>query len=272
MTVGAGPRGPAPVASRPGRGPALTVALVVALAVALVAAACGRPSPSPTEADTEAESAASSDPELVAARSRARVIAVDSCGAADPTRGSGIALADDLVLTAAHLVASGGEVAIEDADDTAGADPRPARVVAYDPRRDLALVAPTTPFAGVPPPPARATLGVDGSGTIVAGARSGDVAATVLDVTTIEIDDVRLTSRSTRRGYLVEAATGPGDSGAGLYDGDGLLVGLLFAVSTDDERRSWVTAASEIDAFLVDDTTRGTFACDPDRSRITGTG
>lgn len=99
-------------------------------------------------------------------------------------------------------------------------------------------------------------------------ATSGDVAATIDEVIAIETDEVRGTTRSVRRGYVVDAATQPGDSGAGVYDEEGRLVGLLFGVSTGDGRRSWVTAAEEIEAFLAEAGNRSRFACDAEQSRV----
>ena len=86
--------------------------------------------------------------------------------------------------------------------------------------------------------------------------------------TIVEIDEVRGTDRVRRSGYLLDAATSPGDSGAGLYDIDGHFVGLLFAVSTEDGARSWAISADEVTAFLAEGDADGGFACDPDLSRL----
>jgi len=214
--------------------------------------------------DTSATAAEPTD--LAAAGQRAVRLETGGCGHADASRGSGLALADDLVLTAAHVVSSGGpiEVIVDDVSHR-------AELLAYDPSRDLALVRTTPLLTEIPPAPTSGTLDEGATGRIIGAATSGDVVATVAEVLIIELDDVREPTRSTRRAYLTEAATEPGDSGAGFYDTDGRLVGLLFAVSTTDEGRSWVTATSEIDAFLADEETTGVFACDPDRSKVVRT-
>ena len=204
------------------------------------------------------------------------MIETAGCGTADGGLGSGIALAEDLVLTAAHVVASAGgvEVGAPGSSPAGGAEAAdiPARVVAYDPLRDLALLRPADPFDPVPPPPDGVSLGVDDRATVVAGATSGDVAAVVQQVTLIEMDEVRGQRRSTRRGYRIEAETTGGDSGAGLYDDRGRLAGLVFAVSTADSGRTWVTAESEIAEFLDEYRRAGRpddrFICHPARSRI----
>lgn len=245
-----GPPGPPSVASRPAG-----VAIVV-LAALLTLAGCASRDPDPGGDQAEVS-------DLEAATRRAVVVETGACGSADPTRGSGLAIDDELVLTAAHVVASGGAIEVVGADG-----PRSADLVAYDPQRDLALVAPNPSLTDIPPAPTSGALAEGASATIVSAGTSGDVPATVLEVLVIETDDVRSPSRSTRRAYLVEAITAPGDSGAGVYDDGGRLAGLLFAVSTTDDRRSWVTAASEIDAFLADEAVRGDFVCDQDRSRV----
>ena len=151
----------------------------------------------------------------------------------------------------------------------------PARVVAYDTTRDLAVVELMEEADGLTVPTediAIDNLATGDAGIILAAGVSGDVPFTVTERTIIEIDEVRGTERVRRDGYLLDAATSPGDSGSGLYDGQGRLVGVLFAVSTDNGRRSWATAGTEVDAFLADQRTQGTFACDPERSRLASAG
>jgi len=249
----------------------VTLSLLTAAAVLI---GCGRNAATGSDAlgtgpsaPTTTSSTATEPADLFTAERRAVRLETGGCGHADASRGSGLALTGDLVLTAAHVVSSGGP--IEVIVDEVG---RPAQLVAYDPSRDLALIRPSPPLDGVPPAPASGTLEVGGTGQIIGAATSGDVEATVTEVLIVEMDDVREPTRSTRRAYLTEAATEPGDSGAGFYDADGQLIGLLFAVSTKDEDRSWITAASEIDAFLADDEATGIFGCDPERSRVVRTG
>lgn len=260
---GGGPCGPPPAASVRRSSPWLA-ALVVAGAVTL--AGCGGSGAGSPEDGSNAPVATTtaSATDLADAEQRAVSVEVAGCGAADASRGSGLAFADDLVLTAAHVVSSGGAIEIVTGDDS-----RAAELVAYDPRRDLALVRPTPPLTGTPPAPSSGAVAAGQTGRIVGAATSGQVEVTVIESLLIEMDDVRSTTRSTRRGYLVEAVTTAGDSGAGFYHLDGRLLGLLFAVSTTDDGRSWITASSEIDDFLVDEEVRGRYGCDPDRSRVT---
>jgi S1-C subfamily serine protease len=203
------------------------------------------------------------DPDLAAARQRAVIVNGSICGTAGPSSGSGIAVGDDRVLTAAHVVASADRLEI--VHDGLRV---PATIVAFDRTRDLALLRPDTPLPAVPDGPVFGAAAVDDDLTVVGGVTSGDVRATVSLVTVIETDEVRGTARVTRDGYLLAAATKPGDSGAGVYDEQGRLTALAFAVSTNDAERTWATAASEIEAFLAEDPPDTTFNCDRQRSKV----
>ncbi len=259
----------------------------------LVPLACSDPvaeETSPTTEPADTDPALEPGPGLDQARARAVRISASGCGYAPPTDGSGIVLGDGLVLTAAHVVAGATVVSVSPgsgdpgaADQAADAEQPdraeveiPATVVAYDTLRDLAVVriaaddvaSVSQLWSELEAPTWRQPLAEGQTGVVVGAATSGDVQAEVVDRTIIEIDEVRGSRRSQRAGYLLEAVTRPGDSGSGLYDQQGRLAGLLFAVSTADGARSWVTAADEIQAFLADRSLAGSFECDPDRSRL----
>lgn len=236
---------------------------------------------------------------------RAVVVITTGCGSANGGEGSGVALSPTMVLTAAHVVAGSTDIAVRLRGDvpietTIGAITTQAEseggefeagaagdgeaevgvevgveatVVAYDTRRDLALLdLGDDGLTPVPDPPLVGHAAAGGKGVIAGAGVSGDVAFTVEERTTIVIDEVRGVDRVRRSGYILDAATVRGDSGSGLYDEDGRLVGVLFAVSSDDGDRSWATAGTEVEDFLVDDEVRGSFACDPDASQLAPTG
>ncbi len=200
---------------------------------------------------------------LDSARARAVTIEGSVCGSAGPSTGSGVALAADRVLTAAHVVASADQVEL-----VHRGRPVAGEVVALDRRRDLALIEPAVALDDLPPAPPFGPLDERDHAVVVAAAVSGDVEAVVIEATVIEIDDVRGTGRSRRSGYVLAASTRPGDSGSGLYDDQGRLTGLLFAVSTDDSDRTWATAAEELEAFLEESTTSVVHRCDPSQSQL----
>ena len=234
------------------------------------------------------------DPAVAAANAegRAMFISTTRCGDAGQSVGSGIALSDGRVLTVAHVVAGATEISVIPANERpvpdtgsesdaesepesvsgtesgSGSDMATATIVAYDPLRDLALLEADLSRWPIPPPPDFEVLRENDAGTIVQGATSGDVTFTVTEKTIIEMDEVRGTRRSRRSGYLVDAVTDRGDSGAGMYSETGSFAGVLFAVSTGDSSRSWANAADEVQAFLDDEAVTGTFACDPEQSKV----
>ncbi len=270
------------------------------LVFCLVATACASDSGAETTAPTAAVAATSTSSTVspqeaqLVADARAVVITATSCGNAARAVGSGVAISPTRILTVAHVIAGSTEVSVtpfatfeaERSDAATGAtDDRetnaeravfPATILAFDPLRDLALLeidpdAWTGAEAPSPFPseaPVYEVLAARETGTIIGGVNSGDVAFTITEKTIIEMDEVRGPRRSRRSGYLIDAATDRGDSGAGLYAESGPLVGLLFAVSTGNNRRSWATAADELQDFLGDDSVTGSFACNPDESEL----
>ncbi len=288
-----------------GPGPVRPACLIVACA--LIVSACGDGSEldvgDPVVKTPEApdDSSASTTPVVDPAgarreaEDRAVVITTTSCGDAGRAIGSGVAISPTRILTVAHVVAGATDVRVNpastyesdeigDGNDSEGSEldadglrpVYPATIIAFDPLRDLALLqidpeewTGATPPAGFPDArPRYEVLAAEEAGTIVGGVTSGDVAFTVTEKTIIEMDEVRGDRRSRRSGYLIDAATDRGDSGAGLYAENGSLVGLLFAVSTGDNRRSWATAADELQDFLDDASVTGSFACNPEQSEL----
>lgn len=190
---------------------------------------------------------------------RAVTITTTACGDASATTGSGVILDQALVLTAGHVVVGATDVLV---------DEEPATVFLLDRTRDLALLkAPSVDAT-------RIELADVESGDqvrVVGGARSGTVAASVERLLVMDVDDVRDTSRSTRAGYELDAAIAGGDSGAGVFDGDDRLVGIVFAVPTARSAATFAVDDTEIAAVLAA-TDVGEHRCDPARSQLAGPG
>lgn len=207
---------------------------------------------------------------------RAVGLATQGCGHASPTEGTGVLLQPDLVLTAAHVVAGSTSVSATGAADPGGRSQRltaKAEVVALDVDRDLALLRTDYPLLnGLLDIPAMDNA--DGGDVVhIAGLEPTPRTAVVVERTVIVADRIRTTGRARRLGYLLSSPTVRGESGAGVFGfdhGSGAheLVGLVFAVSTDDSSRTWAVAASEIEAFLAESSPDGrpAFTCDPDQS------
>jgi S1-C subfamily serine protease len=183
------------------------------------------------------------------------------CGLAPDRVGSGVAIGDGLVLTVAHLVARADNLTAS----VGSSDSVNAVVTAVDLNLDLALLR-------IPPdemPAIQMASASEGTGgRIVGGAASGTVPFVVKEVVRLSIEEILGTERHSRLGYELEAATTTGDSGAGAYDGEDRLIGIVFATGQEGGS-SWITASAEIEDFLAahdsDDTS---VVCDPEISRI----
>lgn len=177
------------------------------------------------------------------ALTRAVVLETTGCEFSSGRTGSGFIYGGDTAVTAAHLVARASAVTIETAD----AATYEAEIVGIDLARDLAalrLKAPSIPTVET------IVASTGDSGLVVGGARSGTVTYEVRRVIELTIEEVLGTERHSRSGYELAAVTGDGDSGSGVYDAEGRLVGMVFATGPD-EGTTWVTAAIEIEDFLA---------------------
>lgn len=196
---------------------------------------------------------------------RSAFLSTTACGDASSTNGSAVVVGGGRALTAAHLVIGASTVTVE--------LPRGDRVVAeplvVDPTRDLALLD-----LGESPRLGAVELDRASSGEtvrLVGGAVSGDLDATVLRAAALVVDEVRGADRHRRGGYELDLSIERGDSGAGLYDADGHLVGLLFARSAERDAVAFAVDADEIRSVLdADPSTR--WRCDPERSRLVAEG
>jgi len=192
---------------------------------------------------------------------RAVRIETTGCGFAPDRTGSGVAVGDGLVLTVAHLVvrADGLSASI---GSTAAVD---AVVAAVDLKLDLALLR-------LPPNEVSviemSSAGIGDRGMIMNGAASGTVPFKIKDVVSLSIEEILGSERHSRLGYELEASTATGDSGAGAYNGEGKLIGVVFATS-EDGHSSWITSSVEIDEFLVaHGSDPASIGCDQSESRL----
>jgi S1-C subfamily serine protease len=143
--------------------------------------------------------------------------------------GSGFVVANDLVLTNAHVVAG---VASPEVIDQSGV--HPAVPVFYDPELDIALLR----VSGLDRPVLQldpvevgrgqvaAVLGYPGGGPFTYGP-AGVMAS--FDATGL---DIYGNVEATRSIYEIDAVVRPGNSGGPLVEPDGLVIGVVFARST----------------------------------------
>ena len=192
-------------------------------------------------------------------------IETTGCGSASGRTGSGIVIEDDAVVTVAHLVVRADGVSA----NVGASGPIEAKVTAVDLERDLALlrIEPTgfdrVPMAGI-------SGETSGTGFVIGAAVSGTLPYTIERPARISIEEVLGETRHERLGYELDAITEMGDSGAGLYDDEERLIGMVFATS-DEGTTTWATASSEIQAFFNGNRFLDTpLSCDQSSSRLSG--
>jgi S1-C subfamily serine protease len=183
----------------------------------------------------------------VVARVAASTVKVEGVACRFERDGSGFAVATDLVVTNAHVVAGQRRTFVVRPD---GSRLR-AEVTVFDPGRDLALLA--VPGLGQAPLPVAAAK--VGTTAAVFGHPAGqeDVevspASIRQQVNALGPDLYEL--GMIRRSVLVLAAElAPGDSGGAVVDDDGQVVGVAFAISPDNDSTAYALATSELRAVL----------------------
>ncbi|MEP7192484.1 MAG: MarP family serine protease [Actinomycetota bacterium] len=157
--------------------------------------------------------------------------------------GSGWVVAPERVVTNAHVVAG---TASEEVRIQGDGRSYAARVIVFDPRRDLAVLS----VPGLPAPSSRqgATL-KSSAGAVVAGfPLNGPFrldSARVRDVLTATGADIYGTPGVVRQVYSLYARVQPGNSGGPLLDSDGAVVGIVFARSLDDDKTGYALTLDE---------------------------
>jgi S1-C subfamily serine protease len=182
-------------------------------------------------------------------RVMASTVKVEGIACGRQQDGSGFAVAPDLVVTNAHVVA--GE------DETAVIRPNRERaravVTVFDPDRDLALLR--VQNLGLPPLPiGSATVGTTGAVFGHPGGRDRvDVSPAEIRQQVEAVGRDLYDSHLTRRQVFILAADlAPGDSGGALADGAGRVVGVAFAIAPDRPGTAYALTDDELSAVLVE--------------------
>ncbi len=201
------------------------------------------PAPSvtgPTAPVARPDEAIATDPEVLSAgRSVVRVLGT-ACGLG--VEGSGWAVQPGLVVTNAHVVAGSGDTAVT----TQGGVELDATPVYYDPEDDLALLRiganlPTLPIAERREPGAdAAVLGYPENGPYaVAAARLGETRPTISE-------DSYGNGPVERTITALRGSVRSGNSGGPLVDGDGRVVGTVFAATTGGAPGGFAIPAEDV--------------------------
>lgn len=183
------------------------------------------------------------DPELaLAASSVARVSGTAfACGRS--STGSGFVIAEDLVVTNAHVVAGVDQPHVE----LPGQASREGRIVYFDAIDDLAVIAVDDLDAA----PLQISPVLDaGAAAVVQGYPLGGpftmVSASVLSTGTVPIPDIYDESSTPREIYALEAVVRPGNSGGPLLTGDGEVAGVVFARAEADDNLGYAMTTAEL--------------------------
>jgi S1-C subfamily serine protease len=182
----------------------------------------------------------------VDARVRASIVKVSGHACHEIQEGSGWVARPGVVVTNAHVVAGEQATTVEDA---AGND-LPATVIAFDPKRDVAILSVadlTAPALGTTTGGAHevgAVYGHPGGGALTASpARVGEE---IIAVGT----DIYRTGRSRRHVYVLASSLAPGDSGGPLVDTRGKEIGVAFAIDPGRDATAYALTNEEITPVL----------------------
>lgn len=165
-----------------------------------------------------------------------------ACGVAQA--GSGFVIADDRVVTNAHVVAGVSEPVIESPDGQALA----GSVVYFDAADDLAVIAAPGLSAAALPLGETAAVGADVAiqGYPYGGPFSSG-AAGVMSVRTTPVEDIYGQSSSPREVYTLAADIRQGNSGGPVLSLDGAVIGVVFARNADNAAVGYAMTMAELD-------------------------
>jgi S1-C subfamily serine protease len=186
------------------------------------------------------------------ARARRSVVKITgqatSCGRGQ--EGSGSVIAPQRVVTNAHVVAG-----VTDPQVQVGGTGRryAAHVVAFDTRRDLAILAvpqlPTKPLAL-----GSGDLSRNDSAVVAGYPNDGPFRASAARVrSTIQAsgEDIYGRPGAVRQVYSLYVTVQPGNSGGPVLDAKGALVGVVFARSLDDVKTGYALTLDEVRSTIL---------------------
>lgn len=198
----------------------------------------------PRGAHVDAPDASVVSPEMVA-QARPAVVQVmgDSASCQRRIMGSGFVIAEDYVLTNAHVVAGTSEVAL---DTVLGV--KDAQVVFYDPEVDIAVVR--AERLGIEPLRWADRPLVVGDDTVVMGyPLSGPFEAAPARIRgkfSISGPDIYVAGRVTREAYALRGTIRQGNSGGPLVDTAGDVVGMIFGASVDATDTGYALTSDQV--------------------------
>jgi S1-C subfamily serine protease len=171
-----------------------------------------------------------------------------------PNQAVGVAVDGDLVVTVAHAVAGEQDIDVITPDGRT----LPASLAAIDPDLDAAVLH--VDGLELPALPRHAFDGARGSPASIVridDGRAETVPVTIRRRVSINTTDIYRKGEHVRPGFELGASVVAGDSGSGVIDDDGRLLGVVWAASREAEDRAW---ALPIEAYepLVEAAQAGT--------------
>jgi S1-C subfamily serine protease len=200
-------------------------------------------------------------PAIYDARVRRSVVKVVGYACNQVQEGSGWVAEPGLVVTNAHVVAGEPETTVEDSDGS----PHTAKVVAFDTKRDIAVlsvpdlhVAPLQQVAGK----------VGEAGAVYGHPEGGSLRAAparIGEQINASGSDIYRRPGTVRQVYVIAARLHPGDSGAPLVDYKGRVMGVAFAIDPGHTSTAYAVTDREVEPVLA---TVGSHAVDTGRCLI----
>jgi S1-C subfamily serine protease len=181
-------------------------------------------------------------------RVTASTVNVESQGCGGLHEGSGFTVAPDTIVTNAHVVAGGQRIRARRPDQRTFA----AQIVMFDDNRDLAVLR--VPGLGQQPLPIAAIRA--GQQGVIVGYPGGQntprpAPSLVRQVAPTRGFDIYDQDRTLRQVAFLAASLRPGDSGSALFDTQGRVVGVAFAIAPDRPGTAYALADAELRAAIA---------------------
>ncbi len=181
-------------------------------------------------------------------RVTASTVNVESFGCGSRFEGSGFTVQPGIVITNAHVVAGAEDLRVRRPDGTI----RGASVLAFDDDRDLAVLS-VDRLDQQPLPIADPVVGTDAATVGYPGGQDmpRPAPARIQDDRSVIGRDIYGQDRTTRRILFTSANLRQGDSGSPLFDVEGRVVGVIFAVAPDVPDLAYALHVDELRAILA---------------------
>jgi S1-C subfamily serine protease len=182
----------------------------------------------------------------VSARVRQSVVKVEGEACDRVLEGSGFVAAPGLVVTNAHVVAGEEETHVV----AESGDQLDARVIAFDPNRDLAVLSVPSFDAA---PLVRGQAQVDDHGAVFGHPAGGPLRESPMRIAqqiTARGTNITRTEATERDVFVLAAVTAPGDSGGPVVDTGGAVVGVMFAFDLSEQTTAYALTDAELASVL----------------------